>query len=224
MESSTEMFDDVKFEKEKAVARFNRLRRMTRLRQIVEVASVFVAVSWCSARAPALDFATRLFNHHVIAFLVGNAIVVLLFVLCRHSDGGASAADLYDDFVRYSEAARAPPPPEQSEEVAEAEIGDGDCQKQIVVDECDDVTKVIEKAARQMKKFQRNRSEMTLRCEVVVRPELRRSETENRRNTVNTEAAEIENLSSEEFQRRVDAFIDKHWIKTTPKLERRSMA
>ncbi|KAG6408776.1 hypothetical protein SASPL_131799 [Salvia splendens] len=224
MESSTKMF-----EKEKAVARFNRLRRMTRLRQIVEVASVFAAISWCSARAISagaclLDFATCIFNHHVaFPFLVGNAIVVLLFLLCRHSDGGASAANLYGDFVRYSEAALAPPPSERSEEAAPppAEIGDGDCEKQMVADECDDVAKVIEKAARQMKKFQRNRSEMTLRREIAVRPELRRLETENRRKTVNPEAAEIENLSSEEFQRRVDAFIDKHWIKTTLKLERR---
>ncbi|KAL1534828.1 hypothetical protein AAHA92_30959 [Salvia divinorum] len=222
------MFDDVKFEKEKAVARFNRVRNLMRLRQIIEVASVFAAVSWCapavaiSAGACLLDFSACLFNHHV-AFLVGNAIIVLLYMLCRHSDGGAPAADLYDDFVRYSEAARAPPPPEQSEEEAPAEIGDGGCDKEMVVDECDNVAEVIEKATRQIKRFQRNRSEMTLRREIAVRPELRRSETENRRKTVNPEAAEIENLSSEEFQRRVDAFIDKHWIKRTAKFERRSM-
>ena len=202
MDSPSKTIDSLKFDKENAMARFNRVRRVTKLLQII----VFAAVSWCLPAVAA--WLAHLCNQHA-AFLFGNAIIMLLFVLCRHGDGGASAADLYDDFGRDSEAARAPPP---------EEIGDGGCEKQIAVDECDDVAKVIEKAARQMKKFQRNRSEMTLRREIVVRPELRRSETENSRKMVNPEA-EIEKLSSEEFQRRVDAFIDKHWIKTTPKLE-----
>lgn len=234
------MFDNVKFEKEKAIARFNRSRRFMRLWQIIEVAGVFAAISWFSALAPAIsrstgafffEFSAYLFNHHV-AFLIGNAIIVLLFMLCRQSDGGGAASaarrDLYDDYVKYSEASRALTPPD--EVVAPpAEIG-GDFDKQIVAlradeatssPQCDDVAAAIEKAARQIKKFQRNQSEMMLRHEIAVRPELRRSETENRLKTVSLESAEIENLSNEEFQRRVDAFIDKHWIKTTPKLEGR---
>ncbi|XP_057785843.1 uncharacterized protein LOC131003339 [Salvia miltiorrhiza] len=239
MESPSKMFDNVKFEKEKAIARFNRVRRVMRLLQIIQVAGVFAAVSWCSVRAPAvamsagaslLEFSTYLFNHHV-AFLIGNAIIVLLFMLCRQSDGGASASsrrDLYDDYAKYSDAARSLPQPEQREEVAAppAEFGGGNKQiVAVIADEasassqCDDVAAAIEKAARQIKKFQRNRSEMMLRREIAVRPELRRSETENHRKLVSSGSAEIENLSNEEFRRRVDAFIDKHWIKTTAKLE-----
>ncbi|KAH6788381.1 hypothetical protein C2S51_003387 [Perilla frutescens var. frutescens] len=217
MESQSKTFDAVKFEKEKAIAHFNRLRAVATFWQVIEVALAFAAVSWCSARVSLLELATCVSNHHVV-FLIGNAIIISLLMLCRGGGGGGS--DAYDDYVKYSEAARAlpPPPPQRSDEevapAAVAEFGD-DCGKQIVVaerTECDDVAAAIEKAARQIRRFQRTQSE-TLRREISVRPELRRSET------VSSEAAEIENLSSEEFRRRVDAFIDEHWSKRAAKLE-----
>ncbi|KAH6823543.1 hypothetical protein C2S53_012305 [Perilla frutescens var. hirtella] len=225
MESQSKTFDAVKFEKEKAIARFNRLRAVATFWQIIEVAIAFAAVSWCSARVSLLELSTYVSNHHVV-FLIGNAIIVSLLMLCRQSgSGGGGGSDAYDDYVKYSEAARAlPPPPQRSdEEVAPAAVAEfgGDCGKQIVVavavaaaerTECDDVAAAIEKAARQIRRFQRTQSE-TLRREISVRPELRRSET------VSLEAAEIENLSSEEFRRRVDAFIDEHWSKRAAKLE-----
>lgn len=231
MESPFAMFDNVKYEKETAIARFNRARGLMKLWQIVEVSLAFAAVLWCSARAPAVarstgaclsDFSAYLFNHHV-AFLIGNSIIVLIFMLCRQSDGGTAASgrrDFYDVYVKYSEAVRALPPPLQGEEAAppvELGGGGGHCDRQIVAvradeaaasSQCDDVAAAIEKASRQIKKFQRIRSEM-MRREISVRPELRRSETENSRKTKSLEDAEIENLSNEEFQRRIDAAIDK---------------
>lgn len=233
------MFDNVKFEKEKAIARFNRLHTIMRVRQLIEVAAVFAAISWCSSRAPAifrstaaslLDFSTCLSNHHIV-FLIGNAIIVMLLMLCRRTDAPAPARrrELYDDYVKYSETARAmPSPPQQGEEVALA-AGLGDCDKQIVAvraeeatasSQCDDAAAVIEKAAKQIRRFQRTQSEV-LRREIAVRQgaELRRSETECGMKTVNTDAAGIENLSNEEFRRRVDAFIDKHWSKRATKLD-----
>lgn len=224
MDSPSKTIDGLKFEKENAMARFNRVRRVMKLLQIIEVAAVFAAVSWCLpavARTAAASL-THLCNQHA-AFLFGNAIIMLLLVLCRQSDGAGGGDDLHDDYVRHSEIARALPPPE----AMPAEIGGGDCDKQIVAadettenshsqSQCDDVAAVIEKAARQIRRLQRNRSEIAKRREVTVRPELRRSETENRREKV---SSEIENLSNEEFQRKVDAFIDKHWIKTAPKIE-----
>ncbi|KAG6422658.1 hypothetical protein SASPL_113035 [Salvia splendens] len=205
MDSPSETIDSLKFEKENAMLRFNRVRRVMKLLQIA-------AISWCfpAVARTAAACLTHLCNQHA-AFLFGNAIIMLLLVLCRQSRSGGD--DLHDDYVRHSEIARALPPPEQTEEpeAMPAEIGGGDCGKQIVV-----ADETIEKAARQMRRLQRNRSEISKRREVKVRPELRRSETENRRETV---SSEIENLSNEEFQRKVDAFIDKHWIKTTPKLD-----
>ncbi|KAL0438517.1 UNVERIFIED_CONTAM: hypothetical protein Slati_2334700 [Sesamum latifolium] len=236
------VFDVVKFEKEKAIARFNRFRRIARLWQIFEVVVVFGLISWSSARVPAVlkvaaacfvEFSAYLFNHHVV-FLIGNAIIVLLFVLCRQSDSASppGGGDFYDDYVKHSEAARQPestpsPTPDTAySPPTEAVTGGGDEEKQIVVcteettavSQCDDVTAAIEKATRQIRKFQRTQSEK-LKREIGVRPqpELRRSETQNRRKSVSCgerfDAAEIERLSSEEFRRTVDAFIDKHWCK-----------
>ncbi|KAK4429284.1 hypothetical protein Salat_1228700 [Sesamum alatum] len=239
----TEVFDVVKFEKEKAIARFNRFRRIARLWQIFEVVVVFGLISWSSARVPAVlkvaeacfvEFSTYLFNHHVV-FLIGNAIIVLLFVLCRQNDTASlsGGGDFYDDYVKHSEAARQPEPaPSETADAAynpPTEVGGGgsrDEEKQIVVcteertavSQCDDVTAAIEKATRQIRRFQRTQSEK-LKREICVRPqpELRRSETQNRRKSVSSgerfDAAEIERLSSEEFRRTVDAFIDKHWCK-----------
>lgn len=236
----SQMFDNVKFEKEKAIARFNRFRRVVKLWQIFEVLVAFWLISWCSARAPAVlkvtggyfvEFSTYLFNHHVV-FLIGNAIIVLLLMLCRRNDVSLSGGrDFYDDYVKYSEAAhqreRTLPPQPDTEDAPDAESGSGDYEKQIVVrteetkpiSQCDDVAAAIEKATRQIKRFQRTQSEI-LKREIAVRPrpELRRSETENcRKEESSLDAAEIETLSSEEFRRRVDAFIDKHWSKRTTK-------
>ncbi|KAI3464925.1 hypothetical protein Pfo_021588 [Paulownia fortunei] len=241
------VFDIVRFEKEKAIARFNRFRRIAKLWQIFEVLVVLGLISWTSARVPAVlklaagyfvQFSTFLFNHHVV-FLIGNAIIVLLVLLCRQNDSSnlSGGSDLYDEYVKHSEAAhqREPPltPPSPTPDTAHspsAEGGSGDEEKQIVVcteetmaiPQCDDVAAAIEKATRQIKRFQRTQSEK-LKREIGVRPqpELRRSQTQNRRETVSSgersDAADMESLSSEEFRRTVDAFIDKHWRKKKTK-------
>ncbi|PIN21703.1 hypothetical protein CDL12_05619 [Handroanthus impetiginosus] len=232
-----QMFDNMKFEKEKAIARFNRLRRVVKLWQIFEVLVVFGLISWSSTRVPAVlkvtggyfvEFSTYFFNHHVV-FLIGNAIIVFLFMLCRQNDVNLSGGgDFYDDYVKYSEAAHQREsstlsPLANTEVPPVAESSGADEEKQIVAhSQCDDVTAAIEKATRQIKRFQRTQSEK-LKQEIAVRPqpELRRSETGNCRKTASSswssDAAEIENLSNEEFRQRVDAFIDKHWIKRKTK-------
>ncbi|KAG8377824.1 hypothetical protein BUALT_Bualt08G0073800 [Buddleja alternifolia] len=225
----SQVFDIVKFEKQKAVEKFNRFRRVVKLWQIFECLVVFGVISWSSARVPAVskataarfvEFSTYLFNHHVV-FLIGNAIIVLLVVLCRQNDAVAAGGDdFYDDYVKHSEAANPRQPPM-------AEIVDAPPEeKQIVVcyeetkevAQCDDVSAAIEEATKQIRRFQRTQSEK-LKREIAVRPqaELRRSETENNRKIVSSGAAEIETLSSEEFRRTVDAFIDKHWSKKKTK-------
>ncbi|KAL6527464.1 hypothetical protein OROGR_016554 [Orobanche gracilis] len=237
-------FDNVKHEKEKAIARFwfNRCLRVVRLWQLFEVLVFLGLISWSSGRAPAVLRATAvyfveflsyyLFNHHVV-FLIGNAIIVLPFMLCRRNDASVSGAgDFYDDYVKYRDASHqrknAPLPPprivEDSNPGAEENSG-GDDEKQLVVRaqktettwQCDDGAAAIEEAKRQIERFQRTQSEK-LKREISVRPqprsELRRSEMDNRLERVSfgsPEASEIETLSSEEFRRRVDAFIDEHW-------------
>ncbi|KAL0391956.1 UNVERIFIED_CONTAM: hypothetical protein Sradi_2418400 [Sesamum radiatum] len=233
------VFDNVKFEKEKAVARFNRFRRLVKLWQLFEVFVVFGLISWSSARVPAVlriaggyfvEVSTYLFNHHVV-FLIGNAIIVLLFMLCRQNDDVSlsGSGDFYDDYVKYSEAAHRRETTTLLEDMPAQESGSVSGERQIVlrtdetnrIPQCDDVAAAIEKATRQINRFQRTQSEK-LKQEIAVRPrrELRRSETENNRETVSSspsDASEIETLSNEEFQRRVDAFIDKHWIRNKTK-------
>ncbi|PIN23420.1 hypothetical protein CDL12_03857 [Handroanthus impetiginosus] len=252
MESN--VFDVVKFEKEKAIARFNRFRKIVKLWQTFEILVVLGLISWSSACVPVLlkvvgrcfiEFSTCLFNHHVV-FLIGNAIIVLLFVLCRRNDTAnpsVGGGDFYDDYIKHSEATheRGPvltPTPYSSyaegssveekqivvcteEAVAEAQIvvcTEEAVAEAVAIPQCDEVKAAIEKARRQIKKFQRTQSEK-LRREIAVRPQLQlqRSESENRQKAGSWDqqfnAAEIERLSSDEFRRTVDAFIDKHWSK-----------
>ncbi|XP_073316003.1 uncharacterized protein [Primulina huaijiensis] len=234
------VFDNVRFEKEKAVARFNRFRRIVKLWQFIELLVVLGLVSWSSVRVPAVmkvaggyfvEFSAYVFNHHVV-FVIGNIIIVLLFVICRRNDelslsGGGDG--LYDDYVKHSEAVHQREHPTGNVEPAVGEDAHafGDDEKQIVV--CseeikanphgDEVTTAIEEATRQIRRFQRTQSEK-LKREIAVRPrlELRRSETEKYQRKENPkteyfEASEIDTLSSEEFRRTVEAFINKHWSK-----------
>lgn len=237
METEPQIFDFVKLEKEKAIARFNCFRRIAKLRQFFEVLLVLGFISWSSARAPplfrasaayAIQLSTYLFNHHVV-FLIGNAIIFSLFLLCRRqSDSFAtpsSGDDLYDEYVKHRDAVaaaeladrrdpadRPPPSPTTVEE-----------EKQIVVrvaeadpnPQCDDDMAVaIDNARRQIKRFERTQSEK-LKREIRAVP-LQRSETQKRRKSVSCggerfDAAEIERLSSEEFRRKIDAFIHENW-------------
>lgn len=281
------MFDSIKSEKQKAQARYNLLRRIVRLRQFLELLVVCGVLAWSSARVPDVFKLARVsiaklygfvFNHHVV-FVIGNAIIVLLYVLCRQSDGGGGddgdgERDFYDDYVKHSVSI--------SRREAKTEISDSDdvvksvsrgddvptafagfddvaatsislcsgaeetiyhyddvatavsksgaetaisrrheSEKAITryddVSPCDEVAVAIEKASRQIKRFERTQSERLRRAIAPSRRrsvELRRSETEiNRKTPPAAAVAEIERLDSEEFRRAIDAFIDKHWNK-----------
>lgn len=237
-------FDNVKFEKAKAMARFNRFRKITKIWQIFEVFLVFALVSWSSTRVSSvLKFSDHfvlevsyLLNHHVV-FLIGNVIIILLFVLCRQSDAGnvTGTVDFYDDHMKHSETGKRNSSVSEREstatlvmtEEATVEFGGGDEEKKIIVSpdsmENDNVTMAIQNASRQIKKFQRTQSEKLKReIPVKLRRKLRRSETENfgaivtsgqRQSTGITTFDEIDTLSNEDFQRTVEAFIQTHWNK-----------
>ncbi|KAL1539530.1 hypothetical protein AAHA92_23998 [Salvia divinorum] len=226
MEMEPKIFDFIKFEKAKSIATFNRIAK---LRQYFELLLVLGLISWSSARAPALlraatayavELSAYLFNHHVV-FLFGNAIIFSLFLLCRRQSDAAAAApssgdDFYDEYVKHSDAAAAEA---DSADLPRSEVS-GE-KKQIVAraeakpqcDENDDVAAAIYNARRQIKRFERTQSEKLKR---EISATLRRSETEIRRKSVSCDgerfdAAEIERLSSEEFRRKIDAFIDENW-------------
>ncbi|XP_019152421.1 PREDICTED: uncharacterized protein LOC109149214 [Ipomoea nil] len=233
-----EVFDTVKLEKAKAIARFNRFRRMTTSLQFLEVIVALMLVSWSCTRVPGVmkfsgEFLVELWvyvcNPHVV-FVIGNAIIVALVVLCRQTDAGCSS--VVSDFcgeddgeeigggetqppVVSSEASTPPPQPEAA----------GDETKQIVCSEsvvqkpqCTELSTAMKTATKQIEKFQRTQSEKLKRA-IALKPQgvLRRSETEMHRKaagsgeprampTIDT----VEDLSSEEFRLRIEKFIRKN--------------
>lgn len=249
MDSQEPVFDNVKFEKAKAMARFNRFRKITKLLQFLEVFVALMVISWSSTRLSGavkisgrflFEVANYLFNPHVV-FLIGNAIIVALFVLCRGNgavDENCGYGDLYDDYVRHSEvqqrkvevsvsgtAPEPPPTPEIKDMIPDSGGGDEEeeekqivcvCSSEEKTGQCDAVTTAIEKATKQIEKFQRTQSER-LKKEIAVKPrgEFRRSETvkvgrgrEERPEMTSFDT--VDKLSNEEFNLTIEAFIKRH--------------
>lgn len=214
MDSQEQVFDNVKYEKAKAMAMYNRFRKTMKLFQFLEVLVALMLISWSSTRLPGalkisgrilFEVANYLFNPHVV-FLLGNVIIVAVFVLCRGSGSGSENSgddDLYDEYARHSQAhaqqqkvvgsggvkilpPEVPATPEIKNVIAGTGGGDGGEaeEKQIILwteekaEQCDAVTTAIETAAKQIDKFQRMQSEK-LKREIAVKPqgELRPSET-----------------------------------------------
>ncbi|KAL3514673.1 hypothetical protein ACH5RR_027390 [Cinchona calisaya] len=246
MDSHEPVFDNVKFEKAKAIARYNRFRKITKIFQFLEVFVALILISWSSTRLSGalrisgrflFDVANYLFNPHVV-FVIGNVIIVALFVLCRQNGGGSENSDdgdIYGDYVRHSEAhsqqqkVLAPdeeknlaPDPPPTAEIKDGMAGSGDEaeEKQIVLcskaEKCDEVTTAIETATKQIEKFQRTHSEK-LKREIAVKPrsEIRRSETvkvgRGRTGRIKTTSFDtVDKLSNEEFNLTIDAVIKQH--------------
>ncbi|CAK9178499.1 unnamed protein product [Ilex paraguariensis] len=237
--------DHVKFEKANAISRYRRCLQISKLLQMLEIVVALSLIAWSSTRIPAvfkvsgeylLEVSAYFLKPHAV-FLIGNAIIVALVVISRQNYGSkytGEAADIYDEDVRDSEIqglfAASPdgetslssPPPPETEECADSNHHD----KQIVCLEnavfqlqCDAVTHAIEKATKQIQKFQRTQSEK-LKHEIFMKPrrELRRSETEIRelvafpgeRSTMMTSRFTVDSLSNEEFRLTIESFIEKH--------------
>lgn len=239
------VFDNVKYEKAKAIARYNRFRKITKFLQFVEVFVALILISWSSTKLPlVMKFSANLllqltgyiFKPHVV-FLIGNAIIVSLFILCRENNAAhqnSGSGDIYDDYVRHSQAQTqqpkvsvsldtdktSPPPAEIKETTADSVIGiDHEETKEIVLcepseEECDAVATAIESATKQIEKFQRTQS-AKLKRDIAAKPhqgELRRSETVTERHRVvekqvMTSFESMDSLSIEEFNLTVDNFI-----------------
>lgn len=152
-----------------------------------------------------LGFFICLFNHHVV-FIVVNAIIVFLFITFRGNDNFGDemngAGDGFDDLWEHSHKLHTLSPSLSAENSEEKQILFRSSENDIM--KCDYLTAAMEEAKKQIDKFQRTQTGKHLRREMAVRP---RSEVENHRETV----LDIENLSSEDFRRAVDAFIGKHW-------------
>lgn len=243
-----EVFDSVKFEKSKAIARYNRFQNMMKMLQIFEVFVAVVLIFWSWTRIPAVvkfsgevlvQVCGYLFKPHVV-FLIGNAIIAAIVVLCRQTDAGGNNSvsdDILSEEIHHTDV----------EQPIVTTTFDGDVQDlssvslpEIVepsvatmkdkhsseykvpeIIQCNEVATAIDTATKQIQKFKRTQSEK-LKRQMTANPrrELRRSDTDMRRivvrpgdiqqSTVPVEA--VDTLSNEEFNLTIEAFIKKNQI------------
>ncbi|CAH9077841.1 unnamed protein product [Cuscuta europaea] len=225
------VFDVVKSEKAKAVARFNRFRRMMKMIKCFELIVVLMVISWSCTRIPAVvkltgvclvelwDYAC---NPHVV-FVIGNAIIVSLFVLCRKT--GVSCNSVVFDFCvddgdEISSGASQSPMHSSEEsalphhsEAAEEETKQIVCSESATqIPQCNEISAAMKMAEKQIEKFRRTQSE-SLKRAMALKPgrELRRSATEVRREVPNFNGKRVvptvEDLNNEEFRLRIEKFI-----------------
>lgn len=223
-----EVFDNVKYEKARAMVRFNRFRKMMKLLQFVEVLLAFMFISWSWTYLPAavkfsgdllVELSVYIFNPHVI-FLIGNAIIVSVLLLCRQTEAEnhSVTGGIHRDDVRSCEVQLpivttcdgyvVTSSPSSSPGIAVPNFA-GDESKQIVCSESKVPNKVQSDAAettidvttKNIQILQRTKSE-DLKQEIPPK-KLRRSQTD---------MAAVDTLSNEEFKLTIEAFIKKNQI------------
>ncbi|XP_042394865.1 uncharacterized protein LOC121985462 [Zingiber officinale] len=192
--------DAIQAEKLAAMRRFGRLRQIGTLLRCLEVAAVALfLVSWSSARAPAAarlsaDFLRRLgpiLLSPRCVFLLGNAIVILLFAESRRpspsSSSSSSSSDVYGEFLQirgggdgHFTCSLAPSPEEVIYEDKAVCIETPACGRS--------------RSARMARRREAN-------------PEQRRADTNSE--LAEEDEKEVEAAEAEEFRRAVEAFIAK---------------
>ncbi|XP_010254769.1 PREDICTED: uncharacterized protein LOC104595642 [Nelumbo nucifera] len=219
-------FDNIKAEKANAMLRYHRLRKIANLFRCVELCVALIIFSWFSTR---LSIIVRISGEYfrelcvVLAsprfvFLVGNAIIIILFAKSgqfsgQNASANTSSTDLYDEFVKSSENRRRirPERPEPAPEVIVYEDKETVSEESTVSPTYRDVEMVPV-----TKTYQRSHSEnFKHESQEKMLKELRRSETEKCWKLEESDAKAEEasysesDLSNEEFRRKIEAFIAK---------------
>ncbi|EYU31189.1 hypothetical protein MIMGU_mgv1a021308mg [Erythranthe guttata] len=186
-----------------------------KLLRVVEICLVLVSVTWAASRLP---FAVRISGEyfrwlvnvvvsHLFVFLLGNAIILILFFKSRHlflqQDSNiitqSQIAVFCHEFIDNSDAG------------AGDDAGMSRPEEIVVYQDKQTILEVV-------RVHRRSQSSENLRVSDAggCEKQLRRSETEKQRKVVveETAAAEenvevVDELSNEEFQRAIDAFIAK---------------
>ncbi|KAL8098493.1 uncharacterized protein LOC141685396 [Apium graveolens] len=237
--------DTLKIEKANAIARYQRFRNLAKLLQFLQLVLLLAFLSWSSTRIPdavktfkisgkyVAKFSTYVSNPHVI-FLIGNAIVLALYVLSRHihEENSSTTSVSYDDYentktkLSIAITAEVEAPVEMIEEDKQIEapaVETIEEDKQIVCKESSNVidekeSQVVEKAPLiRIKNLNRTMSEKLQQAK--PRKEFRRSETQVRRVVVEnghqrmsrnlSKFETVDTLSNEDFRLTVEAFIEK---------------
>ncbi|XP_077242760.1 tRNA-methyltransferase non-catalytic subunit trm6MTase subunit [Tasmannia lanceolata] len=218
--------DTVKAEKTSAMRRYNRIRKIASIFRYLELCIALFFLSWFSTRLPiAIRISGDYFRQLCVVlvspyfvFFVGNVIIITLVAKSGQTSAGTSSGtDLYDEFLKNSEnrykirtETHSPPantPPEEEIVYEDKAV----CVESRYINT--DTEKCKCRDTETVKPYRRSRSEnLEAEKRKEIRRELRRSETEvcpkmEKSDENPTVASYSEDLSSEEFNRKIDAFI-----------------
>ncbi|KAL5704700.1 hypothetical protein ACHQM5_023090 [Ranunculus cassubicifolius] len=223
-------FDNIKREKAKAMMKYRRLRKLANFFRLFEVMLALLMFSWLSTRLPTVleIFATFLKKLSVLVvssrfvFLIGNAIIVTLFLKSGQlsaSNSSKDEANIYEEFVKNSENR----PPKIHSEKEEIVFQDKKTVFQEMSVPRDSPPRTPRNLVRESppntprsvhrdKKIYRRSQSDSVKCEIIENPEkmLRRSGTEISRDLENVAVKVEEDISNEEFQRKIDEFLARH--------------
>ncbi|KAJ4891078.1 Uncharacterized protein Rs2_30826 [Raphanus sativus] len=229
-------FDSVKAEKAKALRRYNSFLRVGRFFRAAEVCVAILFLFWTFSRLPfavqiSREFLLRIagvVSSPLFVFLLGNCIVVLLLTKSSVEDnnGGSSAPnaetdDIYETLVRSVENRYKE---KEEEDLLEEEEIVYDDKEVIVIDLMSSDIPHEEIDQSQTKVYGRSKSDVKQTSadddHMVVIPKpssLQRSKTEKCMriiddNNNNKNSYAEDNLSNEEFQKTIEAFIAKQLI------------
>ncbi|GAA0141087.1 hypothetical protein LIER_02312 [Lithospermum erythrorhizon] len=225
-----EMFDNVNYEKAKAMARFNMFQKMKSLHQVLELLVLLVVITWSIKKIPTVtEFSCKLLiklvvylQKPLVVFVIVNLIMLALFVLSKQNY--VENDHLYDEYALCNNTLSkfVTPVTEKLHEFASLEVNEKEMQIVAYNEQCDAI-EAIEEAMKKIRRFERTQSEK-LKRQIYVRPgkELRRSETENCRLVVRHRIRErrilrptfnkMDQLSNEEFKLAIDDFINQHRV------------
>ncbi|KAG4939257.1 hypothetical protein AAZX31_16G121200 [Glycine max] len=206
----------LKAEKANAIRRHNNdiFAVFSKALRILELCLVLVLLSWILTRLPfalalSAEFLRRLIAFAaspLVVFAVSNAIIAALLAQSRRLSAPHSADSLYREFLHTRTAVtepHAPPSPPPSPPPPEPEFHD----KQVIVETVHDAPSAG--AAAKYRRSQSEKIKVDAAGKLPRRKQLRRSETEKRGECLPEILYPQDELSNEEFQRAIEAFIAK---------------
>ncbi|KAG5050905.1 hypothetical protein AAZX31_02G051300 [Glycine max] len=205
----------LKAEKANAIPRHNNnniLAFVSKALRILELCLALLLLSWILTRLPfalalSAEFLRRLFAFAaspLFVFAVSNAIIAALLAQSRRLSSPHSADALYREFLQTRTAVsepHAPPSPTPPEPVFH--------DKQIIADMVQDTPSADAAAAAKYRRSQSEKIKVDAAGKPPRRKQLLRSETEKRSDSSPEILYPQDELSNEEFQRAIEAFIAK---------------
>ncbi|XP_021852775.2 uncharacterized protein [Spinacia oleracea] len=226
MESSSSSYheiDSIKMEKQKAMRRFRTFKKIANivrtLEIVVAVTVISYSISFTTSHLPAAvkvaggffrRLSSLLFSPHFV-FLVGNVIIITLFA---KSSADKTSSDNVGDEISSEKFAEIATDGISGEKISSADVGDEiTTEAENIVCESPAVVEKSEERESEEKVYRRTKSTSEMVVMKEEKKELRRSETAVRRkiekSPLNNRKFEVDELSNDEFNRKIEAFIEK---------------